>query len=113
MKKLFSVIIIGCFLGAGVQASAVTKVTIPPDLSKESKECVECHKEMNVNIYQQWGYSKHFRANVGCYECHAAEKRDSDAFEHEDYYISIIVSPKDCSRCHEKEVDEFVNSHHS
>jgi hypothetical protein len=32
---------------------------------------------------------------------------------HDDYIISTIVSPVDCSRCHDKEVDEFVNSHHA
>jgi hypothetical protein len=68
---------------------------------------------MNVNIYQQWGRSKHFRANVGCYECHTAGKNDKDAFEHNGHRISIIVSPLDCARCHEREVEEFINSHHS
>jgi hydroxylamine dehydrogenase len=83
------------------------------ELSEVTKECIDCHKEENVSLYQQWGRSKHFGANVGCYECHAAKKGDADAFEHNDYLISIIVSPKDCSSCHEKEVDEFENSHHS
>jgi len=32
---------------------------------------------------------------------------------HDDYIISTIVSPVDCARCHDKEVDEFVNSHHA
>ena len=85
----------------------------PPELSDASQECVGCHKDTNVNVYQQWGYSKHFRANVGCYECHEAQKGEKDAFEHEGKYISVIVSPKDCERCHEREVDEFVNSHHA
>ena len=58
-------------------------------------------------------HSKHYGANVGCYECHEAKKGEADAFEHEGKLISVIVSPKDCSKCHEKEVDEFANSHHS
>jgi len=82
-------------------------------LSEESKDCVECHKEKSRALYQMWGDSKHFRANVGCYECHAAEKDDVDAFDHKGYTISIIVSPKDCARCHEKEVTENSKSHHS
>jgi hypothetical protein len=92
---------------------AVTKINIPRGVSKASLECITCHKEVNVSIYQQWGRSKHFRANIGCYECHEAQKGDIDAFMHEDYLISIIVSPKDCAKCHEKEADEFINSHHS
>ncbi len=94
-------------------AFAETKINIPKEVSKASQECIKCHSEMNVNIYQQWGKSKHFRANVGCYECHEAQKGDVDAFEHEGKLISVIVTPKDCATCHEKEVDEFENSHHS
>ena len=83
------------------------------ELSSESKKCIECHMKEDPAIYGQWGASKHFRANVGCYECHKAEKGDKDAYEHEGALISIIVSPRDCARCHEKEVDEFSKSHHA
>lgn len=86
---------------------------LPSALSDESRTCVDCHKTENVSLYQQWGNSKHFGANVGCYECHGADENDPDAFEHDEFFISVIVSPNDCARCHAKEVDEFVNSHHS
>ena len=92
---------------------AATMSNLPKQISETSKECIACHKDSTVNIYQQWGNSKHYRANVGCYECHQAQKGDADAFEHNGNLISIIVSPKDCAKCHEKEVDEFVNSHHA
>ena len=48
-------------------------------LSKESATCASCHKEKNPGIYQQWGRSKHYRGNIGCYECHQAAKGDPDA----------------------------------
>ncbi len=83
------------------------------ELSSESKKCIDCHMREDPAIYGQWGTSKHFRANVGCYECHKAEKGDKDAYEHEGSVISIIVSPRDCARCHEKEVAEFSKSHHA
>ena len=83
------------------------------ELSDKSRECVDCHKKETPALYQQWGSSKHYRGNVGCYECHTAEKGDKDAFMHYEMLISTIVSPKDCSRCHEKEVREFLGSHHS
>jgi len=113
MKKILFIVMIAGFVITGARASALTKINIPRDLSKISKECISCHAETTVNIYQQWGYSKHYRANVGCYECHQARKGDPDAFKHEGYLISIIVSPKDCGKCHEREVEEFENSHHS
>jgi hypothetical protein len=90
-----------------------SKTTLPATLSEESQECIDCHKSENVSMYQQWGTSKHYGANVGCYECHMADEGDADAFEHGGYSIAVIVSPLDCARCHETEVNEFVNSHHS
>ena len=82
-------------------------------LSNESKTCASCHKESSPAIYDQWGNSKHYGANVGCYECHKAEKSDMDAIMHKDFVISPLVSPKDCSTCHEQEVKEFDASHHA
>jgi len=82
-------------------------------LSDETQECVDCHKKENPGLYQQWGSSKHYGANVGCYECHMADRSDPDAMKHYGHTISVIVSPKDCARCHESEVEEFLGSHHA
>jgi hypothetical protein len=62
---------------------------------------------------KEWRYSRHYGANVGCYECHKAEAGDPDAMDHFDYQVSVIVSPKDCSRCHQTEFEEFDKSHHA
>ena len=89
---------------------------LPETLTDTTRECMECHAQDNPGLYQQWGVSKHYGANVGCYECHVAENTDTDWLRdgiHDDYVISTIVSPTDCARCHAKEVDEFENSHHS
>ena len=85
----------------------------PKTLSDESRDCIECHKEKTPGIYQMWGDSKHYRANIGCFECHQAEEGEKDAFKHKGYRISVIVSPKDCAKCHEKEVNEMTESHHA
>ena len=85
----------------------------PHELSAKSKACIACHQKESRALVQQWGSSKHHGANVGCYECHVAEEGDSDAMIHEGERISVIVSPRDCGRCHAKEVDEFSESHHS
>lgn len=82
-------------------------------LSAKTKACIECHKTDDPGIYQQWGSSKHYGANVGCYECHAAQEGEPDAFLHDDVWIATIVSPKDCAICHAQEAQEFADSHHS
>jgi len=84
-----------------------------PELSAATKECVECHRRESNALYQQWGDSKHYRGNVGCYECHAAKEGEPDAFRHYDRWIAVIVSPRDCARCHSREVSEFDASHHA
>ena len=100
------------------QGFATASVKSPPDrMSDETKECVACHKKNNPGLVQMWGASKHYGANVGCYECHAADAKDPDAFIHDDKKvkknISIIVSPKDCSNCHADEAKEMAKSHHA
>jgi formate-dependent nitrite reductase cytochrome c552 subunit len=108
--KPFSVlIVISLFLTSAANA----QTTIPDRMSDETKDCIECHNTETTGIYQEWGTSKHFRANVGCFECHKANANDVDAFEHNGFTISVIASPKDCAQCHAKEVQEFDESHHS
>ncbi len=82
-------------------------------LSPESKACADCHQKESAALYQQWGSSKHYRANVGCFECHSAVEGDADAYAHYDQKIATMVTPKDCGRCHEHEVSEFNSSHHA
>ena len=85
----------------------------PAQLSEASLECIDCHRKETPAIYQEWGDSKHYRGNVGCYECHKAERNDVDAYDHYDFRISVIVSPVDCANCHSREVAEFSASHHA
>ncbi len=83
------------------------------EMSPQTKACAECHRKESAALYNQWGASKHYRGNIGCYECHMALTNDLDAFEHYGEIISVLVTPKDCGRCHEQEVAEFNASHHA
>ena len=120
LKSALLVLALLPFMASNALATSSNKKDEPVEvlkgfnhLSKESAQCVSCHREKTPGIYQMWGDSKHYRANVGCYECHKAEPSDKDAIKHKDHIISVIVSPKDCSSCHEKEVKEFDKSHHA
>ncbi len=123
MKHLHSFFIV---LLAGLLLSSITSVAgtfSPKKITPESAACIKCHKEESRTLYQQWGASRHQMANIGCYECHAAEEGDADAFQHDvrltdgttyrGKLISVIVSPRDCGKCHEREVKEFSESHHA
>jgi len=84
-------------------------------VSAQTKKCIECHLEKNIQTAQikEWKHSAHAKAGVGCYECHRAEKGDPDARNDNGFIISTIVSPKDCARCHQREYEEFSGSHHA
>ena len=78
-----------------------------------NRDCVDCHRVKSPGIVGQWEISKHAASGIGCMECHSAEKGDVDAYEHEGSLIATIVTPGDCSECHEKEASEFQASHHA
>lgn len=101
------------FLALIFAAIAMASPASAAKLSKASNACVGCHGSMNPGIVQPWKESRHYDSGVGCFECHQAKKSDKDAFEHNGYTISIIVSPKDCGKCHKTEVAEMTGSHHA
>ncbi len=76
-------------------------------------ECVSCHATATPGIVEQWRSSSHFENDVGCIDCHQAAAADVDGFDHHGRRISIIVSPLDCSQCHDKEFQEQKGSHHA
>jgi hydroxylamine dehydrogenase len=82
-------------------------------VTADNKDCVDCHKKDNPALVMQWEDSRHAQNGVGCYDCHQAEKGEIDAWQHEGQFISALVTPKDCSNCHDREYEEFTHSHHA
>jgi hydroxylamine dehydrogenase len=79
----------------------------------EGKECVSCHEKTSAGLTAQWQQSAHARAGVNCLDCHQADAADEDAITHEGYSIAVIVTPKDCGRCHEVEFRQNTGSVHA
>lgn len=77
------------------------------------EKCVSCHSKASSGLASQWRESAHHAAGVNCMDCHQAERSDPDAIVHEGQIIATIVSPKDCSRCHQKEYEEQQGSVHA
>ncbi len=78
-----------------------------------SRECVNCHAEENPGIVAHWEGSTHAEKGVGCLECHTAVIEEADSYLHHGEQIATIVTPRDCSRCHDHEEMEFSQSHHA
>ncbi|MEK7850382.1 MAG: multiheme c-type cytochrome, partial [Deltaproteobacteria bacterium] len=86
-----------------------------PVISDKNRKCIGCHikKGIGEGGINDWKHSRHAEKGIGCFECHKAEKGDSDGYNHEGFFIATIVSPKDCGKCHEQETKEFTESHHA
>lgn len=81
--------------------------------SPEGQICMGCHELKSPALYQQWRMGKMGQAGVNCYDCHRAEKGDPDGFDHRGFWIATLVTPKDCSRCHQEQFDQQQASHHA
>ncbi len=78
-----------------------------------SRQCVDCHSQVSTGIVEHWTGTTHAEKGVGCVECHEAEAKDADGFDHYGQQIATVVTPRDCARCHPTEAAEFSASHHS
>ena len=104
-------------------------------ISEATSECIECHITFQPGIVADWQKSRHASTTpakamqadilalkvsnkavpenlrgtvVGCAECHTLRPdAHADTFEHNGYDIHIVVSPKDCSTCHNVEADQY------
>ncbi|MBM4054617.1 MAG: hypothetical protein FJ264_08085 [Planctomycetes bacterium] len=86
---------------------------VPIIITPQNKTCVACHKINSSALVMEWERSRHAQNGIGCVDCHEAEQGEIDAWKHMGFYISTLVTPKDCSRCHGKEHEEFSKSHHA
>lgn len=78
-----------------------------------SEGCVRCHQIETPGIVDHWRSSTHAEKGIGCVECHRANAGDADAFSHYGTIIATVVTPRDCSRCHQEEGAQFAQSHHA
>jgi hypothetical protein len=104
-------------------------------ISEETETCLECHATLHPSIVQGWKKSRHAKVTpaegvkkrnlerrvsvekvpehlanvaVGCAECHTMNAdTHKDTFEHNDYQVHIVVTPKDCATCHKVEEEQY------
>lgn len=113
LRLVFFVVLLITFNNEVVRSQSNPKDELVID--DATSHCISCHSEKNAGrtIVEQWKISKHAEAGVGCLDCHGADKADVDGYEHEGEFIATIVTPKDCSQCHEEETEQFTTSHHA
>ncbi|HAA73685.1 TPA: hypothetical protein DCE37_01010 [Candidatus Latescibacteria bacterium] len=68
--------------------------------------CEGCHRTLDPGIDLAWRKSVHYKANVGCADCHGDD--------HEAVFAAKgKVSAAQCGVCHAKEVEDFAGSAHA
>ena len=99
-------------------ASCILAMAVPGPASAVEKNstndaCVACHRLQSPALVMEWERSQHGKQGVSCADCHGAKEGEPDAWKHQGVWVSALVTPKDCSQCHEKEFKEFSVSHHA
>ncbi|MFW6161289.1 MAG: multiheme c-type cytochrome [Planctomycetota bacterium] len=103
----------------GPMAHDPKEITIERGLTERERACIACHSKNEPGKVHDWSNSLHARANVTCMDCHRARRTDKDARDcpgtraHADLKITPVVTPKDCSRCHPREHQQFARSKHA
>ncbi len=93
---------------------APVALATPATAEDGSQACIACHESLTPKVIEQYRQSQHAGSNgATCMDCHEAEKGDWDATQHNGFLIGTHPTPKDCSRCHEKEVSENMASKHA
>jgi len=120
-KKVIVAFFAIAFIAAVVTVGLIEKERAKPEKAavvyadETTQACIDCHEEKHIAVdwNRQWAQSRHGQKGIGCQACHEAQPDDPDKWEHEGYLVTHVPSPKDCAKCHEKEVNEFANSHHA
>lgn len=100
-------------LAALLVCSAGLRSPARSEVPAGSKACVDCHAKSSPALVREWEHSRHSGAGIGCVDCHQAVEGEPDAWKHQGVWIATLVTPLDCSDCHEREFAEFSSSHHA
>ena len=126
MTRIICLLVIGLFSTAALAEEASTSpgglaqvktMKIDRRLSKVGKGCIDCHQKVSPGPVADWKESRHAHVGVSCIDCHQVPADSPTATQHEDLkgtdvYISVLVSPDVCGKCHTAAVAEFNQSGH-
>ncbi len=119
MRLLLAVIFtVGLVSSAYASDSSLKTLKVDFGLSPDGKKCVECHAEKQPGIVADWRSSRHGHVGVSCIDCHVVDKSSELASQRcpgvkgTDIYLSVLVTPKTCGRCHATQVEQFNKSGH-
>jgi len=103
---------ITAFAAADVKLLEVKRAITP-----EGQKCIDCHAEQQPGIVSDWRQSRHGHVGMSCIDCHGRAADSPMATQCEgikgtETYMSVMVTPKTCAKCHPEETKQFNESGH-
>ncbi len=121
-KKIILVMLVtsGLLFAAKVGDVTGTKtLKVDMNMTKLAASCVQCHAKKTPGQVNEWRKSRHGHVGVSCLDCHVVKKdsplagQNCPGVKGTNTYISVVVTPKTCKRCHPNEVKQFDQSGHA
>lgn len=107
----------------------VRQFRLARSMPEAARACIECHQEQHPGLFADWAASGHARSGITCLDCHMADPTDLDVstahakvyesgnskWADKQYFVPVAaaVTPKDCSRCHPDESQQYARSKHA
>ena len=100
-----------------INVPGVKTLKIERGLSEEGRACITCHQQVTPGQVADWKDSRHAHAGISCIDCHQVAEGEPHATRHANVedtpvFVSSLVSPKVCGRCHVDAKAQFDASGH-
>jgi hydroxylamine dehydrogenase len=118
----------GVLAQTGENLPKAKEFRIERSMPEAAVACIGCHRTESPGLFADWSHSRHAAANITCLDCHQADAMDTDvSAEHYKQYersdqkygikeykvpVAAVVTPKDCSRCHQTVQCEQTRQYH-
>ena len=86
-------------------------------MTEEGRACISCHQQTTPGQVEDWKDSRHAHAGITCIDCHRVPEDAPHAMRHANVedtpvFVSPLVSPQVCGRCHVDAKAQFDASGH-
>ncbi|MFH1760202.1 MAG: multiheme c-type cytochrome [bacterium] len=118
MRKITLVLLAAFFALPAAGQSAVKTLKVNRAITKQAKQCIECHAGKSPGIVADWKQSRHAHAGVSCVDCHEVAMHEKLAAQNcpgvkgTETHLTVLVTSKVCGRCHAEERQQFNQSGH-
>ena len=102
---------------SAISVANAKTLKIERGMTEEGRACITCHQQTTPGQVEDWKDSRHAHAGITCIDCHQVAEDSPMAMRHANVedtpvFVSPLVSPKVCGRCHVDAKAQFDASGH-